>query len=1251
MKKSIIKYISLGISCLMGVGALIGFANIKSEEPMSVHAVEHTHEGWTAWSDSTSLPSSAGSYYLTTDVTLTNKTWKVPGVVNLCLNDHIITITGPEWSRCINLAYSTNPMTLNLYDEPHTTRYWINDSTSDYRLHGKIVSQSEYNSYTGYKGTFVGGAITSNIIDTSQRTLKVESSNIFNMYGGNIVGSYGHAIEAVSTSNITINGGKITGSSIAIYSDTSGNVTINGGEISGNHNGIRSTNPAGPINLNGGKISDTNSVPYSSEAVQGCIINYNGTELLNNKCDFNVGINSNTGYLKLEKPLPENSTYKIICREDGVFTENWSTYMGEADPTDYFVCYYENKAVERDGDEAAYRTTYTITYDGNGATSGTVPDPEAYISGKTATISGNTGNLEKTDLFFAGWNTKADGTGDSYNAGSSMTVTANATLFAKWRGAPYTITFNNNGGEGPESVIAYYDDDMPEITLPTKTHHTFTGYWDSEDESGTKYYNADGSSAHVWDKEADTILYAHYEASMSVLDVGTTEYTWDGDFHSYEYIKFKDDATEDEITDYTIKFSTDEGTTYTLDTKPEFSAPGVYKIYYEVNKTGYANLYGEVTVTINKADASMTPPDAREELVYDGNPKYLTTKGYTDDGTIMYNIDGGEWQSERPEVTNAGTYTVGYKVIGDINHNDTEPQYVSVTIAKADYETSVSLSSWSYGETPNSPSVSNNPENGTVTYEYKEKSAAEETYSTTVPTNAGEYTVRATIAATTNYNQEVATTDFTISKVAPTQVDPIAKTDLVYTGSAQDLINAGSSTGGIMKYKLGDNGVYNEDIPSAINVGDYTVYYKVFGDSNHEDSAEQSLVVNIAKAQAVLTAPTGKSGLNYTGEDQVLINAGSSTAGEVLYKVNDGEYSTSLPVGKNVGNYTVYYKVESTDNYDGVAEANITVSIEENNKDALVNAINNADSYLDTITEKYPEIASTLKTVRDEAYNDFYLEKNVTESQVSEEIAKLEEALKNAKVDIVEILINNIGTVTFPDSKETIKEARDTYDALDDELKPLVENYATLTTAETTYETLASKRNDEASGVSIETNDGTAMDENINLIVEIRTSVKAQEGSTEYNNIQSKLAADEVISNVYDIKLVKNEGGVETIIQPSEIKEGMKIIVHIKLPTGLDVSGLKLLHIHGENDINFVEDFEIKNGEIVFEADRFSEIAFVKKSGAPAPQPDPSNSDNKISGWLIFAMIIGGFLALVLLFFLFFAGVIRRKEDEEERYY
>ena len=56
---------------------------------------QHTnHEGWTAWSDKTKLPTAAGKYYLTVDVSLTAQ-WTVPtGETHLCLDGHHITQTG-----------------------------------------------------------------------------------------------------------------------------------------------------------------------------------------------------------------------------------------------------------------------------------------------------------------------------------------------------------------------------------------------------------------------------------------------------------------------------------------------------------------------------------------------------------------------------------------------------------------------------------------------------------------------------------------------------------------------------------------------------------------------------------------------------------------------------------------------------------------------------------------------------------------------------------------------------------------------------------------------------------------------------------------------------------------------------------------------------------------------------------------------------------------------------------------------------
>jgi hypothetical protein len=62
--------------------------------------------------------------------------------------------------------------------------------------------------------------------------------------------------------------------------------------------------------------------------------------------------------------------------------------------------------------------SYTVTFDANGAHSGTAPPPQTKINGLPLTLALNSGNLAKNDAVFAGWNTKADGTGATYLAGS-----------------------------------------------------------------------------------------------------------------------------------------------------------------------------------------------------------------------------------------------------------------------------------------------------------------------------------------------------------------------------------------------------------------------------------------------------------------------------------------------------------------------------------------------------------------------------------------------------------------------------------------------------------------------------------------------------------------------------------------------------------------------------------------------------------------------------------------------------------------
>jgi uncharacterized repeat protein (TIGR02543 family) len=78
--------------------------------------------------------------------------------------------------------------------------------------------------------------------------------------------------------------------------------------------------------------------------------------------------------------------------------------------------------------------TYTVAYNGNGNTGGSVPaDPNSpYAANATVTVLGNTGNLTNSGYVFVGWNTAANGGGTSYSPGNTFLIAANTTLFAQW---------------------------------------------------------------------------------------------------------------------------------------------------------------------------------------------------------------------------------------------------------------------------------------------------------------------------------------------------------------------------------------------------------------------------------------------------------------------------------------------------------------------------------------------------------------------------------------------------------------------------------------------------------------------------------------------------------------------------------------------------------------------------------------------------------------------------------------------------
>ena len=381
----------------------------------------------------------------------------------------------------------------------------------------------------------------------------------------------------------------------------------------------------------------------------------------------------------------------------------------------------------------------------------------------------------------------------------------------------------------------------------------------------------------------------------------------------------------------TLQYSLD-GTTYGT-TIPTGTNASNYTIYYRV--VGDAN-YNDVAAqsliaTIAKATPTVTAPTAKTGLAYNGAAQALVNAGSTTGGTMEYSLDGATYSTTIPSATNVGTYTVYYRVVGNANYNDVAAQTVSVTIAASQSAVATAptvKAGLVYNGSAQALINAGTATNGTMQY-----SSDGTTFSTTIPTgtNAGSYNVWYMVKGNTGYNDVAAVKlTATIAKATPTVTAPIGNT-LNYTGAAQALVNAGSTTGGTLEYSL-DGATYSTTIPTATNVGTYTVYYRVVGNANYNDVAPQTVTATIASSQsAISTYPTANTGLVYNGTAQALITAGSATNGTMQYSLDGNTYSTTIPTATDAGSYDVWYMVKGNTGYNDVAPQKLTVTIAKAN--------------------------------------------------------------------------------------------------------------------------------------------------------------------------------------------------------------------------------------------------------------------------------------------------------------------------------
>jgi uncharacterized repeat protein (TIGR02543 family) len=133
-------------------------------------------------------------------------------------------------------------------------------------------------------------------------------------------------------------------------------------------------------------------------------------------------------------------------------------------------------------------TQYTVSYDANGA-DGTPPTAQMVSAGESLTLTGP-GDLIYPGYTFGGWNTDADGTGTTYNAGDSYTPTASVTLYAKW--TKYTVSFDADGGTPSIQTRMVTDSgivgtlNMP--SEPAKINYTFDGWYTVRNGGGDLFF-------------------------------------------------------------------------------------------------------------------------------------------------------------------------------------------------------------------------------------------------------------------------------------------------------------------------------------------------------------------------------------------------------------------------------------------------------------------------------------------------------------------------------------------------------------------------------------------------------------------------------------------------------------------------------------------------------------------------------------------------------------------------------------------
>ena len=359
-----------------------------------------------------------------------------------------------------------------------------------------------------------------------------------------------------------------------------------------------------------------------------------------------------------------------------------------------------------------------------------------------------------------------------------------------------------------------------------------------------------------------------------------------------------------------------------------------------VTVTGAGNYQGAVQTKfiITPVAAVVTLAPQPQTLVYSGNAQQLVAAGEAEGGTLLYSLDGTDYQESIPTGIAAGSYTIYYKVQGDSNHTDSNPATVVVTMGSKELsQPTILLSSTSYiyDGTVKEPDVT--VKDGETVIPATEYVV---TYESNV--NAGDAKVIITDVEGGNYIVS-GEAPFTIMKADAVVVTTPKALELDYNGEAQVLVSGGETIGGVLVYSL-DGESYDTALPIAIEPALYTVYYKVIGDDNHFDT-EVATASAVIRPQQLLYESGGEANADIVVDDEGNVNV-------VINELPEGffEGTAELPTTLVDENSTEYGVTEVSSEAFNDMPSDVIVVLPENieTTEPVTNVVN-GDGTCETI--------------------------------------------------------------------------------------------------------------------------------------------------------------------------------------------------------------------------------------------------------------------------------------------------------------